>query len=113
MLRDVFLSIVKIFVKKGLCLMDFLQLIWLPAVQKKLIEFRSDRFTPEETLDYISQMILETESLLLNPVLSKSYTEETGAYAGLSRVVVKKFRIYYKQIDKALVVLAIMFPGEK
>lgn len=35
--------------------------LWPPAVKKKLTQFRSKRFTPEETLNVISQFILETE----------------------------------------------------
>ncbi len=34
--------------------METRNVIWTPAVRKKLIEFRSSRFTPEETLDFIS-----------------------------------------------------------
>ncbi|WP_417898753.1 type II toxin-antitoxin system RelE/ParE family toxin [Bacillus haimaensis] len=70
--------------------------IWSPAVKEKLTQFRSDRFTPEETFDFISQFILETEELLNNPIIGKSYTEEIGKYKGITRVVVKKFRVYYK-----------------
>lgn len=33
--------------------------IWTPAVREKLIEFRSPRYTSEETLDFISQIVLE------------------------------------------------------
>ncbi len=54
--------------------------IWTPAVREKLIEFRNSRFTPEETLDFISQLILETEGLLKNPLIGKVYTEESGKY---------------------------------
>ncbi|UJF31853.1 hypothetical protein [Paenibacillus hexagrammi] len=93
--------------------MKSLQLIWLPAVRNKLVTFRSVRYTPEETLDYISQLILEVESLLTKPVLNKPYTEETGAYAGLSHIVIKKFRIYFQQVDQTVIILAILFPGEK
>jgi len=75
--------------------------------------FRSEHFTPEETFDYISQIIIETESLLLNPIFGKAYTEISGDYAGLSRVVVKKFRVYFEVDDNKIVVVAVMFPGEK
>ncbi|WP_284638125.1 type II toxin-antitoxin system RelE/ParE family toxin [Paenibacillus silviterrae] len=92
--------------------MDPYLLVWLPAVRKKLVRFRSDRFTPEETYDFIISLILETEALLTNPILSKSYIEESRTYAGLSRVVVKKFRIYYQKQDNKIIVLAILFPGE-
>ncbi|WP_102346000.1 hypothetical protein [Bacillus sp. Marseille-P3661] len=69
--------------------------IWSPAVQAKLTQFRSERFTSEETLDFISQFILETEEVLQNYIIGKSYTEEFGKYKGIARVVDKKFRIYY------------------
>jgi plasmid stabilization system protein ParE len=86
--------------------------IWSPAVKQKLTKFRSERFTPEESFDYISQFILHTESLLENYVIGKSYTEEFGTYKGISRVVVKKFRVYYRVNDHEVVVLAVLFPGE-
>jgi hypothetical protein len=60
--------------------METRNVIWTPAVRKKLIEFRSSRFTPEETLDFISQLVLETEDLLNNPLFEKAYTEEFGKY---------------------------------
>lgn len=86
--------------------------IWSPAVKEKLTQFRSDRFTPEETLDFISQFILETEELLNNRIIGKSYTEEFGKYKGITRIVVKKFRVYYKLFNDNVVILAILFPGE-
>ncbi len=86
--------------------------IWSPAVMEKLTLFRSERFTPEETLDFISQFILETEDLLANDIIGKFYTEEFGKYKGISRVVVKKFKVYCKLIDKDVVILAVLFPGE-
>ncbi|MHA6480983.1 GNAT family N-acetyltransferase [Paenibacillus sp. strain BS8-2] len=55
-------------------------IIWLPSVRSKLIQFRSDRFTPEETLDFISQLVLEAEDFLGNPVIGKTYREELGVY---------------------------------
>ncbi|MCA1321608.1 type II toxin-antitoxin system RelE/ParE family toxin [Bacillus tianshenii] len=86
--------------------------IWSSAVKEKLTQFRSDRFTPEETFDFISQFILETEELLNNRIIGKSYTEEFGEYKGITRVVVKKFRVYYKNFNNDVVILAILFPGE-
>jgi plasmid stabilization system protein ParE len=86
--------------------------IWSPAVREKLIGFRSLRFTPEETLDFISQLVLETEELLKNPLIGKVYTEEFGKYKGISRIVIKKFQIYFKQVDNDIVIIAILFPGE-
>lgn len=32
-------------------------IIWPPKVRRKLIQFRNERFTPEETFDFISQMV--------------------------------------------------------
>ncbi|WP_100407758.1 type II toxin-antitoxin system RelE/ParE family toxin [Bacillus solitudinis] len=86
--------------------------IWSPAVKEKLTQFRSERFTPEETLDFISQFIIETEDLLKNSIIRKTYTEEIGKYKGITRVVIKKFRVYYKLIDNDVVILAVLFLGE-
>jgi len=88
------------------------KVIWTPAVREKLIGFRSSRFTPEETFDFISQLVLETEDLLKNPFIGKVYTEEFGKFKGISRVVIKKFQIYFKQVNNDIVIIAIMFPGE-
>ncbi|WP_235062647.1 hypothetical protein [Thalassobacillus devorans] len=49
--------------------------VWTPAVREKLTEFRSKRFTPLETLDFVAQVVLETEDLVKNPVVNKTYTE--------------------------------------
>jgi len=86
--------------------------IWSPAVKEKLTQFRSERFTAEETLDFICQFILDTEELLKNNVIGKSYTEEFGEYKGISRMVIKRFRVYYKLINHDIVILAVLFPGE-
>ncbi|WP_040948241.1 hypothetical protein [Gorillibacterium massiliense] len=87
--------------------------LWSPAVRNKLSQFRSERFSPEETFDFISQLILETEPVLSNLILSKAYTEEGGTYAGLSRIVVKRFRIYFEQQENDVWIFAVLFPGEK
>lgn len=92
--------------------MNSRNIIWLPNVRDKLTKFRSPRFTPEETFDFISQIVLETEDLLKNAVVGRTYTEESGEYKGVSRVVIKKFRIYFEQADKDIVIVAILFPGE-
>jgi plasmid stabilization system protein ParE len=92
--------------------METRNVIWTPAVREKLIGFRSSRFTPEETLDFISQLVLETEELLINPLIGKAYTEEFGKYKGISRIVIKKFQIYFKQVEIDIVIIAILFPGE-
>ncbi|MGO4890681.1 type II toxin-antitoxin system RelE/ParE family toxin [Anaerobacillus sp. MEB173] len=86
--------------------------LWSPAVKEKLSQFRSERFTPEETFDFISQFIIETEDLFKNSIIGKRYTEEFGKYKGITRIVVKKFRVYYKLIDNDVVILAVLFPGE-
>lgn len=89
-------------------------LVWSPAVRNKLARFRSDRFSPEETFDFISRFILETEAVLSNPVLSNAYTEEGGTYAGLSRIVIiMRFRVYFEQHENKIVIVAVLFPGEK
>ena len=86
--------------------------VWTPVVREKLMEFRSERFTPLETLDFVSQVVLETEDLLKNPVVSKTYTEEFGKYKGISRIVVRKFQFYFKLIDNKVIIIAVLFPGE-
>lgn len=86
--------------------------IWSPSVREKLIQYRSERFTPEETLDLISNFIIETEDLLKNRIIGKTYTEEFGKYKGISRIVIKRFRVYYRIIENDVVILAILFPGE-
>lgn len=88
-------------------------IIWLPNVKEKLVQYRSARFSAEETLDFISQIILETEDLLRNPVIGRSYTEEFGEFKGISRIVIKRFRIYYQLVKNDIVIVAILFPGEK
>lgn len=86
--------------------------IWSPAVREKLTQFRSERYTPEETFDFISNFIIFTEDLLKNGIIGKTYTEEFGKYKGITRVVSKRFRIYYKVLENDVVILAILFPGE-
>ncbi|MDT8860375.1 hypothetical protein N0O92_09025 [Alkalihalobacillus sp. MEB130] len=86
--------------------------IWSPTVKGKLTQFRSEKFTPEETLDFIFQFIIETEDLLKNRIIGQTYTEEFGKYKGITRVVVKRFRVYYKLINNNVVILAVLFPGE-
>jgi hypothetical protein len=92
--------------------MDGRNVIWSPTVKDKLTQFRSERFTPEETFDFITQFILETEYLLENRIIGKTYTEEFGKYKGITRVIVKKIRVYYKLIGNDFVILAVFFPGE-
>jgi hypothetical protein len=81
------------------------QVVWPQPVRDKLLTFRSERFTPEETYDYIVQVIIELEDLLLNPVFGKAYIEEDGEYAGCMRLVIRKFRFYVESVaDEAVVV---------
>ncbi|WP_141336188.1 hypothetical protein [Paenibacillus sp. tmac-D7] len=87
--------------------------LWSSAVRYKLSQFRSERFSPEETYDFILQFILETEAVLTNPIIGKAYTEEDGTYAGLSRIIVKRFRIYFEQQENEVWIVAVLFPGEK
>lgn len=89
------------------------QVVWPRPIISKLKRFSSERFTSEETYDYIVQFIIETEDLLLNPVLGQTYVEEFGEYKGFARVVVRKFRIYYSVIGRDIVIVAVMFPGEQ
>lgn len=88
-------------------------IIWLPVVRDKLLEFRGFRFTDEETHDFIAQLILEIEDQLTSSFLIKTYTEEYGRYKGISRIVIKKFKIYYERYENDIIILAITFPGEK
>jgi mRNA-degrading endonuclease RelE of RelBE toxin-antitoxin system len=93
--------------------MNTCSVIWLPSVRTNLIQFRSERFTSDETFDFISQFVLEVEDYLMNPVFGKAYTEEFGDYRGMIRIVVRKFRVYYEQVDDELTIVAVLFPGEK
>lgn len=87
--------------------------LWSPAVRYKLSQFRSERFSPEETFDFISQFIIETKAVLSNSIITKAYTEEYGTYEGLTRIVVKRFRIYFEKQDNEVRIVAVLFSGEK
>ncbi len=52
--------------------MGFRNVIWTPIVKEKLMEFRSERYTPEETLGFISRFIKETEDFLKTPIIGKT-----------------------------------------
>jgi hypothetical protein len=58
------------------------RVIWPELIRNKLLSFRSPHFTSQITFDFIVQLIMESEDLLLNPILSKTYTEEFGDYKG-------------------------------
>ena len=92
--------------------MESRRIIWTPAVKEKLTKFRSDKFTPEETLNYIIKIVKETEDFLSNPIIGKTYTEEFGKYKGISRTVIRKFRVYYKKINDDIVIIGLLFQGE-
>ncbi|TFJ91967.1 hypothetical protein [Lentibacillus salicampi] len=88
-------------------------IIWLPIVREKLLQFRSEHFTAEETLEFIFKLIIDIEELLKNEFVGKTYIEEFGDYKGLSRIVFRKFRVYYEKDQDNIIVLGILFPGEK
>lgn len=87
-------------------------IIWLPSVKKRLLHFRSEHFTPEETLNFIRALVLDTERLLGDKLIHQAYTEEFGRYKGFSRIVIKKFRIYYDRNNVHVIILAILYPGQ-
>jgi len=84
------------------------QVLWTNSTKEKLMDFHSDHFTADETYHYIVDLILETEALLLNPVLGRTYQEEVGEFKDLFRVVVRKFKIYYQMAGTDIVVLAVL-----
>lgn len=92
--------------------MNIKRVVWPWPVREKLLSFRSERFTPEETYDYIVQVIVEIEDLLINPVLGRAYIEEIGEYAGFMRVVIRKFRFYVECVADEAIVVAVKNPGE-
>ncbi|OFW75582.1 MAG: hypothetical protein A2201_11815 [Alicyclobacillus sp. RIFOXYA1_FULL_53_8] len=92
--------------------MAYRRVTWPNPVRKKLLSFRSSRFTPEETLDFISQFILHTEDLLSNDTISRFYTEESGPFKGMSRVVILGFTVYFEMVEHEVKILAVRFPRE-
>jgi mRNA-degrading endonuclease RelE of RelBE toxin-antitoxin system len=92
--------------------MNIYQVDWPEPIINKLKSFQSIHFTPQESFDYIVQMIMETEDLLKNPVMGRAYLEEFGEYKDFYRIVVRKFRIYYKEINNKIVIAAVQIPGE-
>ena len=85
---------------------------WPLPVRDKLLTFRSPRYTSEETLDYIAQFILNTENILKNDIIGRFYTEESGQYRGISRIVVHAFKVYFEIKGDEVVILAVKFPRE-
>jgi mRNA-degrading endonuclease RelE of RelBE toxin-antitoxin system len=92
--------------------MNVYRIDWPEPIINKLKSFQSGHFTPQESYDYIFQVVMETEDLLKNPIIGKSYIEESGEYIGFLRIVVRKFRIYYKIINNSIVIVSVLFPGE-
>ncbi len=88
------------------------KIVWPAAVYEKLFSFRSSHFTPEETQDFLIMLVLEIEHSLTNPLISKTYTEELGRYSGISRVVLRRFKVYYEIDDSDIIIIAIVAPGE-
>lgn len=88
------------------------QIIWPTPIRRKLLAFRSYHFTPDETLDFITQFIMETQDILSNLVISRYYTEEHGDFKGISRIVIRKFKVYFEISGNDVVILAVKFPGE-
>lgn len=64
-------------------------------------------------MEFIVNLIVEVEEFLKNGILDRAYTEKFGAYQGLSRIVMRKFRIYFERDNDRIIVLAIVFPGEE
>lgn len=92
--------------------MTYRRVTWPNPVRKKLLSFRSPHYTPEESLDFISQFILHAEDLLSNDAISKFYTEESGPFKGVSRVVVRGFTMYFEMVEHEVKILAVKFPRE-
>ncbi|MFZ3591161.1 hypothetical protein ACOI1C_18435 [Bacillus sp. DJP31] len=57
-------------------------------------------------------LVLEIEHSLTNPIVSKTYTEDIGKYSGASRVVIRKFKVYYEIDDSDIIIIAIFAPDE-
>jgi hypothetical protein len=53
----------------------------------------------------------EQTELLKSTILGRTYIEEAGDYIGVSRVLVKKIRVYFKHIHNDIVFVTILFPG--
>lgn len=88
------------------------EVVWPNPIIHKLRAYRNERFTAEETYDYIIQLIMETEELLLNPIFGRAYIEESGEYKGFARIIVRKWRIYSIMSGSDIIISAVMYPGE-
>lgn len=68
--------------------METVNIVWSSVVREKLLKYRSEYFTAEEILDFITTLILDIAGLLKNEVILHTYTEEYGHDKGVSRLVV-------------------------
>lgn len=86
-----------------------MRVVWTDS-SKKILRYRSENYTIVETHDFIVWLMNKIDNLLSNPILSKRYKEENGAYLGMSRIVVRKFKIYYEKVDDEIIIVAVKFP---
>lgn len=89
-----------------------MEIIWPAPIRTKLFSFHSKHFTPEETRRYIEVLIVRTEEILLNETVSVRYMEVIGKYKGISRIVIDRFKIYYKRTNTERIIVGIKFPRE-
>ena len=89
-----------------------ISIILSESTKNKLRQYKSEYYTEDETREFIRKLSEEVEVLLLNPILSQRYTEEQGEYEGISRMIFRKFKIYYEKVDSYIIILAVKFPGE-
>ncbi|UJL46903.1 hypothetical protein KFZ58_02855 [Virgibacillus sp. NKC19-16] len=90
-----------------------MDIIWPKPIKIKLFSFKSAHFTSAETRSYLEALIMKIEETLLSDVVSLRYKEEIGKFKGISRIVIDKFKIYYKQTVSKIIIIGIKFPGEK
>lgn len=89
-----------------------MKVIWPTPIKSKLFSFYSEHFTPKETRRYLGFLIVRTEDLLLNETVSVRFKEDTGKYKGISRIVIDRFKIYYKRTNNEIIIIGIKFPRE-
>ncbi len=90
-----------------------MRVVWSESAENKAVHYKGEHFSFEETRCFIAQLMIDVEEQLLNPFISKRYTEQLGEYKGISRIVIQKVRIYYEVVNDKIIILAIKFPGEK
>jgi hypothetical protein len=88
------------------------QVVWPKPIRKKLLSFHNPHFASEENLDFISQFVLEVEQTLKNAVVSRYYIEEYGEFQGVSRIVIRKFKVYFEVVRDIVIIRAVKFPLE-